>query len=348
MYGRIPRPVCRRGIPLLSSRFRKPMIARVVKAGVLTTVQDLGRAGYRSQGVVVGGAMDGFAHRISNSLVGNSAEWATLEVTFGGLELYFEAESWIAITGHGVAVRIDGTEADCWRPLRIAAGSRLQLAYTGQGCRSYVAIRGGWQVPEVLGSYSTYLPAGWGGYEGRALRTGDVLTYGQNLPPLHPSLNWSLAPAALPAYQTHPTVRVIRGPEWGFFTPESQRAFSRQSHEVLPQSNRMGYRLEARMQKLRTTELLSTAVTAGTIQVLPDGNLVVLMNDAPTTGGYPRIAQVIEPDLSVMAQLVRGNQVQFSLLSPEQAEDKYVQYQEFTRNLEETLVQRLHPTTNVH
>lgn len=318
------------------------MSIHVVQPGILTLLQDMGRPGYRAQGVVVSGAMDRFAHQVVNWLAGNKDDRATLEVTLGGLQLLFEETALIAIGGYGIRAFIDNVPVDCWRPLQVMARSLLQLQYTGTGCRSYVAIHGGWQAPLLLNSYSTYLPAGWGGYEGRALKKGDILQAAPGAGFSPAAINWSVAASALPAYSSQPVIRAIQGPEWLDFTAESREAFYYHPHAVLPQSNRMGYRLEAAMKKTHAGELLSTAVCAGTIQVLPDGNLVLMMNDAPATGGYPRIAQVIEADLSYCAQLVSGAGIQFIPVSPEAAEEVYLAYRHQMRELQQYITNRLY------
>jgi antagonist of KipI len=322
------------------------MAVRVVHPGVFTTVQDLGRNGYRMQGVVTGGAMDTVAHQVANWLVGNAGSLATLEVTMGGLQLFFEADTWIAVGSYGCTLLLNKEPAGCWRLLQVKAGSSLQLQYNGNGCRSYVAIRGGWEVPLLLNSRSTYLPARWGGYEGRALQKGDLLETGAAAAFAGAQPGWSVALSALPACNAHPVVRVLQGPEWKWFSKNSRQQFTTQALPVLPQSNRMGYRLQAAMQREKTQELLSTAVCPGTIQALPDGNLVLLMNDAPATGGYPRIAQVIIPDLPLCAQLVSAHTIRFETITLAQAEEIYLTYQQQLQDLQQQIIKRLHSHAN--
>lgn len=315
------------------------MAAELIQPGMLTTVQDLGREHYRAQGVVLSGAADGFAHRAANWLVGNHENLPTLEVSLGGLELVFQQATVVAVTGYGVQASLDTLAIDCWKPIPIRAGNRLKITYRGIGSRSYLAVAGGWEVPCVLGSYSTYASAGWGGFQGRALRKGDLLRFP---PPPHLHLGFSIASSALPAYSATPVIRVMKGPEWDWFTPESQHQFLEETLLILPQSNRMGYRLQAQMQRLQNKELLSTAVSPGTIQGLPDGHLVLMMNDAPATGGYPRVAQVVEADLCLCGQLVPGNRIRFVAVTPAEAEEIYVSYQQRLQLLKQRIFQRLH------
>jgi antagonist of KipI len=322
------------------------MAVRVIHPGVFTTVQDLGRHGYRVQGVVTGGAMDTVAHQVTNWLAGNDGSLATLEVTMGGLQLLFETDTWIAVGSYGCTVILNNEPAGCWRPLQVSAGSILQLHYEGNGCRSYIAIHGGWDVPVLLNSRSTYLPARWGGYEGRALLKGDVLQAGSSAGFAGTQSRWSVALSALPTCSHHPVVRVLQGPEWKWFSKNSRQQFITEALPVLPQSNRMGYRLQAAMQREQLQELLSTAVSPGTIQALPDGNLVLLMNDAPATGGYPRIAQVITPDLPLCAQLVSGNTLRFETISVAQAEEIYLTYHQQLQDLQQQISKRLYGHAN--
>lgn len=318
------------------------MAAHVLQPGILTTLQDLGRTGFRSQGVVCSGAMDDFAHNTANWLAGNETDCATLEITMGGLQLLFEQDSHIAVTGYGIQVFINGQPADCWRSLIVSAGSSLQIQYTGSGCRSYLSVYGGWKTEAVLNSYSTYLPAGWGGYQGRPLKKGDHLLVNKTTSRNFLKERWSLSPNTIPSYSTQPAVRVITGAEWDLFTNNSQTSFLRNTHPVLPQSNRMGYRLKCCLQKTSAHEILSGAVCPGTIQALPDGNMVLLMRDGPATGGYPRIGQVLETDLSLVAQLVAGNAIRFTEVSLVQAEEIYLNYQAQMGKLKTHILNRLY------
>lgn len=318
------------------------MAAEILQPGMLTTIQDLGRSGHRSQGVVLSGAADGFAHRISNWLVGNDERQATLEITMGGLEILFHQATIVALSGYGIQAFLNNSSIDCWRSIRVRANDRLKTVYIGHGSRSYLAVAGGWQVPMVLGSFSTYASAGWGGFEGRALRKGDVLAFSNPAFTKKINTSFSIAPAGLPAYSSSPAIRIIKGPEWHWCTNESQHQFLNTTHAVLPQSNRMGYRLNARMLRSYGGELLSTAVSPGTLQVLPDGNLVLMMNDAPATGGYPRLAQVIEADLCLCAQLIPTNKIQFVAIGPDEAEEIYVSYHQQLHQLKQSIFQRLY------
>ncbi|WP_205502372.1 5-oxoprolinase subunit C family protein [Rufibacter psychrotolerans] len=308
------------------------MSLRVEKAGLLTTVQDLGRWGYQQQGVIVGGAMDPVAHRVANWLVGNAQEAATLEFTMLGPSLRFAADHLIALTGGSFAAQINGKAVPAWRPLLVRKGALLEVGRARQGARGYLAVAGGIQVPLVLGSASTYLRAGIGGLKGAPLQEQAMVpcpgSSNPEFPPLgwetgHQNLErttWFVRPAWYQGFRQELVIRVLQGPEYGWFFRESQRAFWQQPFQVTPQSDRMGYRLAGPALGLaEPRELLSTAVTFGTVQVPPQGNPIVLMADHQTTGGYPRIGQVIRADLAALAQVLPGQRIRFQEVTLEEA-----------------------------
>lgn len=309
-----------------------PSSACVVKPGLFTTVQDGGRFGHQRIGVPVGGAMDGFALRAANALAGNAPHAAALELTLAGLALRLDADALVAVTGGGSAPTVDGRPLPAWRAVFVRRGAVLAFAPAASGCRAYLAIAGGFAVPAVLGSRGTHVPSRLGGLDGRPLRAGDVLPVGAPEPAAAALLAklrgragdaawaaaaWGVSPHALPAYDDHPVVRVTPGPEYERFAPDSLRLFLDSAFVVSSRSDRMGYRLDGPRLELvgaGAGSLLSEPVTAGTVQVPPDGMPVVLMADRQTTGGYPRIAQVSEADLPLLAQARPGAQVRFELI----------------------------------
>ncbi len=284
------------------------MAIKIIRAGVLTTVQDLGRPGHRAAGVPLGGAMDTVALRLVNLLVGNAETAAALEFTLVGPEIEFAADATIAIGGgdFGLAPR--------WQPLRVKAGERLKFGAARSGCRGYLAIAGGIEVPEVLGSRGTYLRAGIGGLDGRALRDGDVLRAAEVSRQVVG--RWQIDERILPAYATAPTVRVLPGAQAG----EYNARWSDGEYKVSAKSDRMGVRLAgAMLERNNANDLVSSCVTPGTIQVPPDGQPIVLMADAQTIGGYPQLAHVIGVDLPVVAQLRPGDTVRFTTVTLDEA-----------------------------
>jgi antagonist of KipI len=307
-------------------------VMRVLRPGLLTTVQDLGRVGHQRHGVVVGGAMDELAHRVANLMVGNDEAAPTLEITLVGPSLKFEADAVIAICGGDLSATVAGWKLPLWRPLRVRAGTVVDFGGARQGCRAYLAVAGGWDVPQVLGSASTYLRAGIGGHQGRALQAGDTLAWrapgplaqawlAQAAEDAVEAAPWSVSYQIRPDYRPQVRVRVIAGPQADWFTEESREAFHAAVFTVGSQSDRMGYRLQGPTLSLREPrELISEAVTMGTLQVPPDGNPILLMADRQTTGGYAKIAQVARVDLPLVAQLKPGDQIGFDPVSLAEAQ----------------------------
>ncbi|MBB6734421.1 biotin-dependent carboxyltransferase family protein [Cohnella zeiphila] len=312
----------------------------ILKPGLLTTVQDLGRYGVQKYGVIVGGAMDAFALRIANLLVGNGENDAGLEITMLGPEIYFPEAALIAIGGGDLSPVLNGRQVPAWRTVYVPEGSRLQFGRMKLGCRAYLAVAGGLDVPVRMNSRSTYLRAGIGGHEGRVLQAGDRLpigepsSIGRHLADLlageargdEPAIGrWSVSPELLPAYAANPTLQAIAGQEQDLFDNEAISRFYQEDYSVRTESDRMGYRLSGGELRLATKrELISSAVTFGTVQVPPDGQPIVLMADRQTTGGYPRIAQVASVDLPLLAQTPLGGRIRFRAVSLEEAQKQYL------------------------
>mgnify|MGYP003365280888 CR=1 FL=1 len=287
---------------------------KVLRAGILTTVQDLGRNGYRQLGVSLSGALDIPALRIANLLVGNEENAAALEITLGQFSVEFTRKCWIAMTGAGCHAELDGQSL--WTGWRypVKAGQILTTKTPMRGMRSYLAVSGGIEVPEVLGSRSTDLTAGFGGFAGRALKEGDRLSVGKT----HSEPQKSLGVKQLLFGNR---IRALPGPEYQEFSAEARDAFWRTSWQLSPQSNRMGYRLHGHeLARDTRREMLSHGLTPGVVQVPHGGQPIVLMADAQTTGGYPRIACVIEADLYHLAQIRLGMPVHFVKCSLEEAQ----------------------------
>ncbi|HEU4963171.1 MAG TPA: biotin-dependent carboxyltransferase family protein [Bacilli bacterium] len=319
------------------------MTLHVLKPGLLTTVQDLGRHGYQKDGVVVGGAMDAHALRLANLLVGNAEQAAGLEMTLVGATLRFDQAALIALGGGDLTPTVNGQPVPLWRPVYLPADSVLELKAARTGCRAYLAIAGGLDLPPVLGSRSTYLRGGFGGLEGRALQEGDTLQSSTPSPTAQEQMQrlqarlakedlpfatpaWSVSQDLLPAYSSHPIIRVMRGSEFDKFTSASHEHFFQTAFRVTPQSDRMGYRLDGgtkqpALQLREPLELISEAVTMGTIQVPAGGDPILLMADRQTTGGYPKIAQVARVDLPLLAQVMPGADVRFVEVSVAKAQE---------------------------
>ena len=306
-------------------------VVEIVKAGPLSTVQDMGRRGLRDRGVSVGGALDTKALAIANLLVGNAADAAGLEITICPAAIRFHADTVIAVTGTDTDALLDGRPVRPWWCVPVKAGQLLQLLAPQRTMRTYLAIAGGIAVDLMLGSRSTDLKAGFGGLGGRALRDGDRLPVGESA-----SLKSTVKGVFPPEWW--PAVRVLPGPQLDWFTPESLSTFWSTDWQVTPQSNRMGYRLAGpALARQHKGELLSHGVLPGVIQVPPSGLPIVLMADAQTTGGYPKIGVVIQADLWKLAQLRLGGRVRFLPCDTAEARDALHAEQHYLTQLKRSL-----------
>ncbi|MEC0303209.1 5-oxoprolinase subunit C family protein [Terribacillus saccharophilus] len=294
---------------------------QVIKPGLLTTFQDLGRTGYQEYGVVVAGAMDDFSLQIANLLVGNRRDDAGLEVTMMGPVLKVLEDSVIAITGGNLSPRVNGQPAPMWKSFEVKEGQLVEFGQPMEGIRSYISVAGGFDLPAVMGSNSTYLKAKIGGLNGRALEKEDIL-YGNE--DVHAVTGRSLHYDEIPKYQKEVAVRVVLGPHQDAFTDEAIKAFLSSNYEITPQSDRMGFRLKGPELTHKTTaDIISEAIPLGGIQVPANGQPIILMADRQTTGGYTRIATVISADISLLAQAAPGAVVRFEEVSVEEAQEVY-------------------------
>jgi antagonist of KipI len=297
-------------------------------AGFITLVQDLGRHGFRRYGVSLGGALDPHALRVANLLVENDEGAAGLEITLGGFRGYFDDRRLVAWCGGGFDVRIGSVSLPAGHVGAVDAGEELVVNPPKIGCRAWLAVSGGIELPKVLESRSTDLRAEFGGLDGRALRAGDVI-------PLGPQTNgaqdvsgllrkervsaWSAPAIWTSTARSSPTLRFIRGSNWDSFDVSAHEIFGHHHFAVSPDSNRMGARLEGPLLwRKNYGDLISEPVAPGTVQVPPSGKPIVLLGDCQTIGGYPQIGHVITVDLATAAQLRAGDQVRFrEILLPE-------------------------------
>jgi len=315
------------------------MSIRVLQPGIQTTLQDGGRWGSQRLGVPVSGAMDDFAFRMANLLVGNETCTACIEFAMAGAALAVEETLLLAFCGKGMEIWAGGEMIPLWRTALVPAGTEIKLKPVSRGSRIYMAVAGGFNVPTVLGSRSTYEPAQLGGYMGRALLANDRLPVSYEFSPVsHKIINslekekpelslahWTVDFRHFPDY-SHDFVRMIRGAEWEWFTEEAKKIFFGSGFTLSVQSNRMGFRMLGKPLTVKNnSELTSTAVCKGTMQVTPDGSLILLMSDCQTTGGYPRIAQVAAVDLPICAQLRPNDTVAFTEVSMAEAEQLYLE-----------------------
>ncbi|WHZ22771.1 MAG: Allophanate hydrolase 2 subunit 2 [Nitrospira sp.] len=297
-------------------------IIHLLRPGLFTTVQDLGRCGYRRFGVSVSGAMDRWALVVGNRLLGNPDEAAGLEITIQGPELLFEQALAVVITGADLSPTGNGNPLPLWTVVMMPAGSRLQFGLRRQGARTYVAVAGGIDGPLILGSRSTHVRSGLGGLAGRALKKWDRLVVG----PVR-TVGWEYVGRALPEshrprYSSSPTLRVVPGPQADRFTEDALHMLCRSPYLLTPESDRMGYRLNGSELQHRTSpDIISDAVTCGAIQVPADRQPILLMADCQTTGGYAKLATMIEVDRSPAAQVAPGDRLWFTVVTPDKAVD---------------------------
>jgi len=288
----------------------------VVKPGLLTTVQDLGRYGHQQSGVPVAGPMDAFSHRLANQLLGNDADAATLEITLLGPELVAEADTTIAIAGAQFEVTCDDRAVPLATSLAVQRGQRIRFGRIVQGARAYLAVAGGIQTEPVLGSRATHLVSHMGGFSGRALAAGDRVPIVGDA---------GARPQRKAAGLTLPTkgralLRVMAGPQADWFQADALTTLAGVSFRISPQSNRMGYRLQGPpLVRVREGELISEPLGIGAIQVPSAGEPILLMADRQTAGGYPKVGYVISADLPLAGQLAPGDFIEFHLCSPQEA-----------------------------
>ena len=288
--------------------------------GIHTTVQDRGRYGYQRFGVPVSGAMDEFALRAANLLVGNDQGAACLEMTALGPGIKVLADTWIAVTGGDLSPKLNGDLIPRWQTVEVPAGGVLSFDEMRDGMRAYLAVAGGIDVPVVMGSRSTYISAGIGGLEGRALKAGDFL---HTLPvDAEPVTRRLPAGYEAPTYGEHHVIRVVFGPQHRAFSPESLGTFMTSKWIISMDSDRMGYRLEGPpIEHAAGPDIVSDGNPPGAIQVPGDGVPMVLLADRGTTGGYTKIATVITADLGRLAQAVPGQSLTFRSVTIEEAHE---------------------------
>ena len=307
------------------------MTVNVLNPGLLTTVQDIGRHGSQKFGIIVSGAMDSYSMRIANLLVGNDENEGVLEITLFGTTLQFDEDTLIAVTGGDLQTTIDGIPAQTWRPLLIKKGSVMKFGFAIEGCRGYLAFAGGISIPRVMGSKSTYIAASIGGFEGRPLTQGDQISFNEltdsnkrileSVKKCNGTPDWSVQYHDLVNLDADQTIRIIEGTEYEHFDEQSKQTLVSKPYIVTPQSNRMGSRLEGSELALKEKlELLSEGVTFGTVQIPPNGKPIILMADRQTTGGYPKIGQVITADLGSLSQLKPNSKLYFKLITHAEAE----------------------------
>lgn len=316
------------------------MNIRIIKTGVMDTIQDGGRHGWQQLGINPGGAMDIFSMQMANILAGNKRNEAVIEIHFPAGEFFFEQPALITIAGADFTACINGEEIATGQPVIVSRFSILQFTKLKTGARAYLSVYGGFQLPAWLDSYSTNLKAAVGGYKGRSLQKDDEISI-RSLPVellrLTEKKEFHLLPwkAADNRSETDKTIWVLPGHEMEWLDKKSGTGLFKQAFTITAQSDRMGYRLKGnKLATVTNDEVISSAVDFGTVQLLPDGQLIVLMADHQTTGGYPRIAHVISASRPALAQLKAGDKILFQLTDHDKAEQLLMKQEQHLQQLE--------------
>ena len=312
------------------------MSITVLNPGLLTTVQDMGRVGYQQFGVSVSGVMDPRAAEIANILVENPGGEAVLECTMMGPQLQFDQATCIAITGGDLGPTLDGAPIANYRAIAVQAGQVLRFTAPKTGCRAFIAFAGGLDIPEVMGSRSTYMKAKIGGFQGRKLEKGDKIGFRAPKTDLRNLNSRYIAPEFVP--RPLYTVRVVLGPQDDMFTDQGVNTFLTETYTVTPEFDRMGCRLDgAAIQHKDTGDIISDGIAFGAIQVPSAGTPIIMLADRQTTGGYTKIANVITADFRILGQLKAGDKVRFEKVSIQQAQDALLTQRAALHNLRRAL-----------
>ncbi len=320
------------------------MSIRIIKAGILDSIQDAGRFGFQHLGINPGGAMDPFAMQVANILVGNARDEAVLELHFPASVFLFREPALIALSGADFSATVNAEPVPSLHPLIIGRNDVLQFHGLRQWARAYLSVAGGLYTDQWLNSHSTHLKIKAGGFRGRVLIKDDELFFkrsfnhpvkkdGLMVLPWEADVHWG---------DSSKEILVLYGHEWDRLTPEARDNFTQTTFVITQQSDRMGYRLNnLPLTEGTREELISSAVSFGTIQLLPDGKLIILTADHPTTGGYPRVAHVISAHHSRLAQLKAGDRIRFGFTSQSMAEDLFIKQQQHLQQLQNACTFRL-------
>jgi len=309
-------------------------LIEVMVPGLLTTVQDLGRDGFGPMGVSASGAADALALRIGNRLVGNAERAAGLEMTLMGGTFAFPERAVVALTGSDFGATLDGKCVEPWCSVEIRAGQTLRLGPTRSGARCYLCVRGGIDVKLFLHSASTHLLSGLGGFQGRALRKGDALKIGTAGGTFRTFRKTSVSAKAVAMWAPRKILRVTPGPQSDWFSHHEQEPFYKNAYRVTEESNRMGLRLEGPALASAGGEMVSEGVSLGAVQITAAGLPIILFVEQQTTGGYPKIANVISADFSSLAQLKPRDEIRFERVELETARELLLQQEKLLASKE--------------
>jgi len=291
---------------------------RILENGLFSTIQDLGRFGYQAKGITVSGAMDQISLRLANILVGNDENFPCIEMTLKGEKILFESDAVIAITGADMSFKINGKNIDINKTIFINSGDILESGFSKDKKLSYLAVKGGFKIKKVLGSYSTFLRAKIGGYKGRRLLKGDLIEF----PDLEESFSKAISvdESIIKEIYKDKKISFTYSSEKNRFTQSGIETFTNSSYKIENDSDRMGYRFSGNTVEHKTDgDIISGGINFGTIQVPGEGNPIVMMADRQTTGGYTKIGQVILADLPYLAQKKPQESVKFKAVESKEA-----------------------------
>lgn len=296
----------------------------ILKPGLLTTVQDLGRRDYRIYGVSVSGVMDPLSFRLGNILVGNNENAAAIEITMMGPTIKFESKTAFTITGGNLSPILNGKSIDMWKVILAEAGDELSFGKHVSGCRSYIAIAGGINVPKVMGSHATFTRGNYGGYKGRALKRDDKLSVHTPNFDINQLQGRRLRTNDIPNFSNERSIRFIAGPHTDRFEDTSIELFSNSTYSLSNASDRMGYRLDGEQLIHKDgADIISDFITPGTIQVPGNGYPIIHMADCGTSGGYTKIGVVITSDIPYVAQKKPGDLIKFQVCDIQEAQSDF-------------------------
>ncbi len=309
---------------------------KIKNPGLLTTIQDQGRWGYQRFGMSVAGAMDLFSTRVANLLVGNDENEAVLETTLLGPEIIFACDEIISITGANMGPKINEKAIPMWTSIYVQKGDKLSFSQVQTGIRAYIAFSRGLDVAEIMNSKSTFIRGSLGGYEGRRLNSGDEISLGNK------ALDYSgsyLPKDLIPDYKSHHSIRVIMGPQDDHFSESAKETFLSSKYSITSEADRMGYRLDGpKIEHISGPDIISDGIVFGSVQVPGHGSPIIMMADRQTTGGYTKIATVISPDLSILAQMAPGSTMDFKAISVEESHEIYREYNKQYKEIKDFIV----------
>ena len=314
------------------------MSLKILKSGILDTIQDNGRCGSQHLGINPSGAMDSFSSQLSNALLGKELKSPVIEFHFPSSQILFEKENIICMSGGDFVPTINNQPVPLHHPIVVNKNSILKFNKLQSGARCYISVLNDFKMEKWINSYSTNLKANAGGFEGRALQTNDIIDCEEpfNCSQLLKNRDFAVLPwKAQDTVEVRNEIEFIIGSEWHWLTKDAQDLFQDQWFQITNEADRMGYQLAGQSLEARNNDqLVSSAVCFGTVQLLPNGQLIILMADHQTAGGYPRIAHVISAHLPILAQKKPNDVIRFKMTSLEEAEKKLLGQKKYLQQLQ--------------